>query len=271
MMKRLLVSGIAALATAFLLSPVSAEARDIDDIIKAGVIKIGVHPNGPPRSALDTKGEWSGYDIDIGNEIARMLGVKAEFVATETPQRIPNLLSDVTDISLGALTRTPDRAKVIDYTVPLHTESMATLTTDKYASATSWKDFDKPGMKAVDCRGCRPGEWVKANMKNVELLLVESGADSVRALAQGRADFIVENLDFYGEYMKQYPNVKWRILPDVIQTFYCGIGVKRGNNGLKYWLNVALYDMQVRNFHGQAWEKNFGTPQVAPVVPQPYF
>ena len=44
---------------------------------------------------------------------------------------VPFLVADKIDISLGALTRTAERAKLIEFTVPLHTEVMAVLTTDK--------------------------------------------------------------------------------------------------------------------------------------------
>ena len=57
---------------------------------------------------------------------------------TETPQRVPFLTADRIDISLGALTRTAERAKLIEFTVPLHTEAMAVLTTDK-VPLTKWK------------------------------------------------------------------------------------------------------------------------------------
>src|SRR4029078_10970713 len=117
-----------------------ADARSLDDIIKAGTIRIGVNPNFPPMSSYGTTNEFEGFDIDVGNKIAAALGVKAEFVPTETPQRVPYLVSDTIDISLGALTRTSERAKVIDYTVPLHTEAMAVLTTDK-VTAKTWKEF----------------------------------------------------------------------------------------------------------------------------------
>lgn len=274
MLTRAVLSLVAGLATAVLLTTGPVEARNLDAIIKSGTIKIGVHPNGKPRSSINTKNEWEGYDIDIGDRLATMLGVKAEYIATDPAQRIPNLISERADISLGALTRNPDRMKVIDYSVPLHTESMAVLLADnaKTASIKSWKDLDREDIQLVDCRGCNPAIWVAKNIPKAKMMLVDSGAaDSVRAIAQGRADGTVENIDFYMEYTKLYPNVKWRVLPDVISTAYCGIGVQKGNDSVRHWLNAALFAMQSEDFHNQAWEKHFGTPQVVPVKPQPYW
>ena len=273
-MKSVLSSILAALAAIVLLSPTAADARPLDEIIKSGFMRVGVHPNGPPRSSYNAKGELEGYDVDIADEICEILGVKCEYVPTETPQRIPNLIADRTDIQLGALTRKPSRMAVIDYSVPLHTESMATLTTKEYAEKNNIKshmDLGKAGARVVDCRGCNPGLWAEANIPGIKMLWVDASVDAVRAVAQGRADAIIENLDFYMVFTEKYPDVNWHVLPAIIKTAYCGIGVAKGNDTVRHWLNSALFQLQEENHHEEAWKKWFGSYQVAPVVPQPYW
>jgi len=129
-----------------------SEARSLDEIIEAGEIRIGVNPNFPPMSSYGKTNELEGFDIDIGNKIGDALGVKAVFVPTETAQRVPFLVSDKIDLSLGALTRTVARAKLIDYTVPLHTEAMAALTTDK-VDVDNWMDFNSDKYTLANMRG----------------------------------------------------------------------------------------------------------------------
>src|SRR5687768_14393269 len=65
----------------------AAEARSIDDIIKSGTLRIGVNPNFPPMSSYGQTNQLEGFDIDVGNKLAEILKVKAEFVPTETAQR----------------------------------------------------------------------------------------------------------------------------------------------------------------------------------------
>ena len=108
------LSGLAILATPF----TAAEARSLDEILSEGVVRIGINPNFPNMSARNDAGEWVGFDIDIGTELANGLGVEVEWVPTETAQRVPFLVSDRIDIALGALTRNPERAMLIDFTVP---------------------------------------------------------------------------------------------------------------------------------------------------------
>ena len=103
------------------------QAKSLDDILKDGVVRIGINPNFPPMSSRNSSGEWEGFDIEIGNKLAEALKVKVEWVPTETKDRVPFLVADTIDMSLGALTRNSERAKLIEYTVPLHTEVLAAV------------------------------------------------------------------------------------------------------------------------------------------------
>ena len=120
------IAALAALAGIALAAP-AADAKTLDEILSDGTIRVGINPNFPNMSTRGDDGEWEGFDIDVGNAIAEALGVEVEWVPTETAQRVPFLVSDRIDISLGALTRNAERAKLIDYTVPLHTEVLAVL------------------------------------------------------------------------------------------------------------------------------------------------
>ncbi|MDJ0950439.1 MAG: transporter substrate-binding domain-containing protein [Alphaproteobacteria bacterium] len=259
---------LAALATTLTVS--IAQARSLDDIIKAGTIRIGINPNFPPNSSRGANGEWEGFDIDVGNKIAAALDVKVEWVPTETPQRVPFLVSDQIDISLGALTRSVARAKLIEYTVPLHTEVMAVLTTEK-TPIKDWKELDNSKYTLANMRGNWSVDYLKKQLPKANVELVDTIADTVRLVAQGRADAIVENIDFFMKHTNNYPNVKWKVLPKPIDVGWCGIGVQRGNYALRDALNIVLYNLHKSNFVNESWEKWYGAPMLVKVEPNPYF
>jgi polar amino acid transport system substrate-binding protein len=263
--------GLACLAlVAALAVSVAAQAKSLDDIIKAGVIRIGINPNFPPNSSRGASGDWEGFDIDIGNKIAAALGVKAEWVPTETPQRVPFLVADKIDISLGALTRSAEGAKLIEYSVPLHSEVMAVLTTDK-VTITDWKQLNDPKYTLANMRGNWSVDYLKKELPNAKMELVDTIADTVRLVAQGRADAIVENIDFFMKHTKNYPDIKWKVLPNPIDVGWCAIGVQRGNYPLRDALNIILYSLHSSNFVNETWEKWYGAPMLVKVVPNPYF
>ncbi|MCB1492997.1 MAG: transporter substrate-binding domain-containing protein [Rhodobiaceae bacterium] len=269
MHRRLFIAGALALGLAVAAAP-GAQAKSLDDILSDGVVRIGINPNFPNMSVRNSDGNWEGFDIDIGNQIAEKLGVKVEWVPTETAQRVPFLVSDRIDLSLGALTRNSERAKLIDYTVPLHTEVLAVLATDKIAGDT-WQDFNKEGVTLANMRGNWTVDWIKENMPNTKLELVDTIADTVRLVGQGRADAIVENIDFFMAFTKNYPDVKWRVVTEPIFVGYCGIGIQQGNANLKEVLNIILYDLHSSGAVNAAWEKNYGAPMLRKIEQNPYF
>lgn len=269
MLKRIALSCIALVAV-LAASFTVVQAKSLDDIIKAGVIRIGINPNFPPMSSRGASGDWEGFDIDVGNKIAETLGVKVEWVPTETPQRVPFLVADKIDISLGALTRSSERAKLIEYTVPLHSEVMAVLATDKL-DIKNWKELNDPKYTLANMRGNWSVDYLKKELPNAKMELVDTIADTVRLVAQGRADAIVENIDFFMKHTKNYPDVKWKVLPDPIDVGWCAIGVQRGNYPLRDALNIVLYSLHSSNFVNDTWEKWYGAPMLVKVVPNPYF
>ena len=248
----------------------SASARTLDEIISDGTIRIGVNPNFPPMSSFGLTNQLEGFDIDIGNRIAEAIGVDAEFVTTETAQRVPFLVSNRIDIALGALTRTPERAKLIGYTVPLHSESMGVITTDE-VDISNWRELDTEDITLVNMRGNLSVELLRDRLPNPSVLLVDGNADVIRAIAQGRADALVENVDFFIRFTENYRNVNWRILTDPIYVAYCSIGVGRGNDNLIDFLNILLYDLHSSGVIDELWTLWYGAPMAVPIEPAPYF
>lgn len=266
MLKRTVLAAVAALA----LVATGAQARTLDEILSDGTLRVGINPSFPNMSTRNAAGEWEGFDIEIGKALAAGLGVEVEWVPTQTAQRVPFLISDRIDIALGALTRTAERAKVIDYTVPLHTEVLAVLATDQIEGDT-WQDFNKDGVTLANMRGNWTVGWIEENMPNVELELVDTIADTVRLVAQGRADAIVENIDFFMGFTKNHPDTNWRVVSEPIFVAYCAVGVSQGNDNLTEVLNIILYELHSSGMVNETWEKFYGAPMLRKVEPTPFF
>ncbi len=107
------------LAVAALLGLPAAPARadGLDDILKAGVLKVAVPQDFPPFGSVGPDLKPVGYDIDVANLIAAKLGVKAELVPVASSNRIPYLQTHKVDLVISSLGKNPDREKVIDFTV----------------------------------------------------------------------------------------------------------------------------------------------------------
>jgi polar amino acid transport system substrate-binding protein len=128
------------------------QAKTLDDIIKAGVIRVGINPTLPPIGVYNDKNEIDGFDKEFAEAVAQKLGVKLEIVKVGSPDRIPFVAADKIDFVMGAMTRTSDRAKIIDFTLPVHTEVLGVLTTDKN-TYKDYKAFNRKDITLVQVRG----------------------------------------------------------------------------------------------------------------------
>jgi polar amino acid transport system substrate-binding protein len=244
-----------------------AQVRSLGDIRSSGTIRVGVNPNFPPMSSYGMTNQLEGFDVDIARRIADELGVKLRLVPTAAQHRVTFLSSGRIDLALGALTQTPERAELIDFSIPLHTEAMSVLTTDRLA-ITTWQELNSPEITLVNMRGNLSVELLKERLPDAKTLLVDGNADTIRALAQGRADALVENIDLFMKFTEIYRNVQWRHLDDVLYVANCGIGMAEGNTDLKAYLDGLLLDLHVSGYVNERWEHWFGAPMTVPVDPQ---
>ncbi len=261
-------AGLAAGAAVMASAP--AEARTLDEIIASGTIRVGVNPTLPPLGSFNEKNEIVGFDVDFATEIAKTLGVKLEVVQVGSPDRIPFVASGRIDFVMGAMTRNPERAKVIDFTVPVHTEVFGVLTTEG-KPYTDWKELNSAEVTLIQVRGTTPIKFIEDNLSQAKVTLLDNYPDAVRAIAQGRGDAMVDVVDFVGEHMNKHPDIKWKVVETPVDIYYCGLGVAKNATGVKDWLNVAIYEMHRRGKTDEIWKKWFGIDMIYPVEATPYF
>ena len=107
---------VAALAVALPASPALAGA--LDDIKARGEFTYGLEAQYRPFEFRDENNEIVGYDIDVANEIASRLGVKATPVDTNWAAVIQSLYTGQFDLILGGMTATPERYKRVNFSYP---------------------------------------------------------------------------------------------------------------------------------------------------------
>jgi polar amino acid transport system substrate-binding protein len=250
---------VGAAVVATLAAPVAA-ARSLDEIMASKKLVVGINPTLPPLGVFNAKNEIDGVDVDIARAIAAKMGLTLEIVQVGSPDRIPFVNSGKIDMVMGAMTWTPERAKAIDYTVPVYTEVMGVLTTKK-TDWKDWKELDDPKVRLVQVRGTTPVKFIAEKLPKAQVLLLDNYPDAVRAIAQDRADGMVDVLDFLTEHTKTH-KVEWKTVPTPVDVYFCGIGVAKGNEALRTKLSSVIKELNASGVIDKAWEKWFGAPML---------
>ncbi|MEM9013313.1 MAG: transporter substrate-binding domain-containing protein [Pseudomonadota bacterium] len=105
-----------AFASALALAPgLAAAGETLDRVMSRGSLIMSTDPEYPPQSSLNAENEFIGFDIDVGTEIARRMGVEIEFVTPSWDVITAGNWSGRWDMSVGSMTPTKARAEVLNF------------------------------------------------------------------------------------------------------------------------------------------------------------
>ena len=223
----------AALAIVMLSLGLTAQADTLDDIKKAGKIRVAIDTAIPPFGMTDDKLQPTGSDVDVARLLAKDLGVELEIVTTTGPTRIPMLQTNKTDIVVSTLSITPDRAKVIDFTTP-YADHPSVVGGLKSLAIKDLSDLD--GKKVAVVRGTTQDTDLTQKAKGAQLVRYEDDATMALAVASGQVDILATARSLLPAISKKNPA---RTLEPKItmQTNYLAIGVRKEEPKLLAWLN----------------------------------
>jgi len=89
-------------------------------VTSSGKLVVSTDPAYPPQSQQKPDGTFEGFDIDVATEIAKRLGVSVEFQTPDWSAITAGGWGGRWDISVGSMTITPERSKVLDFSNPYY-------------------------------------------------------------------------------------------------------------------------------------------------------
>ena len=98
----------------------SAAHNLLDEVKRRGVLVIATDPNYKPQSFREPDGDWVGFDVDVGREVAKRLGVKPQFEASAFDQVTAGSWGGRWDVHVGSMSITDARTHVLWFTEPYY-------------------------------------------------------------------------------------------------------------------------------------------------------
>ncbi len=122
-MKANLVKYTIILIPIFLIGILQIYAQEEAGNLKSKTIKIGIKES-KPFVIKNEDGSWSGISIELWNNIAEELQIQSEFEELDLKGLIDGLVKRKIDIAVAALTITPEREELVDFTHPFFTSGL---------------------------------------------------------------------------------------------------------------------------------------------------
>ena len=161
-------------------------------IKEEGKIVIGTNSGYPPYEFYDTrdgKKELVGYDIDLGEAIAKELGVELEWQDIDFDALIPSLQSAKFDIILAGMVNTEERRKSIDFSDDYY--NTQTVMVFKEDQKGKLNDATKLSGKKIAAQTGTTQEEALKEVEGVEIVSLPGVSDTTAALISGKVDGLV--------------------------------------------------------------------------------
>ncbi|WP_246541193.1 cysteine ABC transporter substrate-binding protein [Peptoniphilus ovalis] len=225
--------------------------RTLDEIKESGKIVVGVFSDKNPFGYVDENGKYQGYDIWLGDRLAKDLGVEVEYVSTEAANRAKFLETGKVDLILANFTVTDERKEVVDFALPYMKVALGVVSPDK---ALIKDPEELKGKTLIVAKGTTADTYFTKNYPDVKLQKYDQYTEAYNALLDGRGDaFSTDNTEVLAWAIKNPGfTVGIESLGD-IDTI--APAVSKGNETLLNWLNEEIKSLGKENFFHEGYEK----------------
>lgn len=240
----LIASGLTVIAT--------AEAADIKtpaNVAAAGKIVYCSDLSAPPLEFFDENSQAMGFDVDLGTEIAKRLGVKAEWLNTPFSGIVPALLAKNCDAVLSQLFDKPARREVVDFVDYMYSSQSLLVPKGNPKNIKSLDDLS--GLKIAIENGTtmqslideQNKKFAAAGKAPAEVVVFPKDSDARQALQIGQVAVYGTTLETAGYFLEKAGPV-FDIGGEPFAQILAGIAIRKDDGELKAAIQSAFDSMK---------------------------
>ncbi len=234
------------LATAMIIGTISGASAE--------KLRVGMECTYAPFNYKTADGDLAGYDVDVADGVARIIGAELEFVCQEWDGMIPALLANKFDLIIASMSITEKRMKKIDFSGP-YRFSTGRILGSKSKKMNLFDDAGNPipenfkGLRVGLERATTYSSWFKDILPGANVVLYDGSEPLYLDLQNGRVDLIMTNpMKAFLKFLSKENGAGFEFKgPTVDEVKYFGIGVgigmRQGEKELKGRLNEALKEL----------------------------
>jgi len=234
------------LATAMIIGTISGASAE--------KLRVGMECTYAPFNYKTADGDLAGYDVDVADGVARIIGAELEFICQEWDGMIPALLANKFDLIIASMSITEKRMKKIDFSGP-YRFSTGRILGSKSKKMNLFDDAGNPipenfkGLRVGLERATTYSSWFKDILPGANVVLYDGSEPLYLDLQNGRVDLIMTNpMKAFLKFLSKENGAGFEFKgPTVDEVKYFGIGVgigmRQGEEELKGRLNEALKEL----------------------------
>ena len=242
----------------------------LDQIRKAGVVKVGSRVDNPPHSFYDAGGAWVGFDIDIATAVAKRLGVRLELVKVDELTRISYLQNGKIDLAVASISKTRKRGAQVDFSQTYFYSTQTFLV--RKGQIAAYRDL--VGKKVGADRGSSAignwNGWLTRNGFPADNAIEQFGDKhaALAAVKQGAIAGWTEDYEVLASYAKGDPDLAVLDVPGGTGVKLDGVAMHKNDSPLRNAVDAALQDIAATGEYDTIYTRWFGPGSTATVPRQ---
>jgi ABC-type amino acid transport substrate-binding protein len=205
---------------------------------------VGTSADYEPFEYIDEDGNYTGFDIELMEEIADRMGVELEWQDIAFDGLIGSLQNDKIDAIIAAMSATEEREEQVDFTDPYFISGDAVLVAE--GSNLDLQDKNDIAGHTVGVQtGTIQESWIDENL-DADVSRYERAEQAIMDLKSGRIEMVAMDLSAANSFVEQGG------IEVALETDFSGehmaIAVKEGNTELKEEFDAVIDELQMEGF-----------------------
>jgi len=225
-------------------------------LAEAGSIRIGTKFDQPGLGNINLEtDEPEGFDVEIGKIIAGKLGIdpdEIEWVETVSANRESFIANARVDLVIATYTINDKRKEQIDFAGPYYVAGQDLLVAKDDESITGPDTL--AGKRVCAATGSTPIQNIRTNYPDAEAVEFDTYTECVDQLEAGQIDAVsTDDIILAGYAADPKYEGKFKVVGKPFSQEPYGIGLKKGDNDFRTFLNDTLEEI----YEDGTWEKAF--------------
>jgi His/Glu/Gln/Arg/opine family amino acid ABC transporter permease subunit len=225
----------------------------LERVRRSGTLRIGTDASYPPLEYVEG-GQATGFDVDLGNALARELGVRAEYLNASFDGIFPALANGSFDAVISSVTITPERSASMLFTDPYYESGQRIAVRRGTAGIATLEDLSG---KRVGVQINTTAQYDLEKREGIALTRYNTIDLALLDLQNGRIEAIVGDAPVL-QYMILRSFRDLELVGPRFTDEKFGIALARSSDDLRRALNAALWRVQQSGEYDRLREKWFG-------------
>lgn len=220
-------------------------------LVKEGYLTIGTEAEFAPFEVRLENGSFYGFDIALGEAIAKELGLKVDYIDTDFAGIILSLNSGKFDIAMSSMTITEERKKSINFSDPYFDTGLSLAV----PTNSPVQKLDDLNGKIVGVQLGTTGDLYASSLKNVkEVKRYPHAPDAFLDMKNGKVDAVINDDVVSKPIVAKDPN-SFKIISGLLTIEQYGIAVPKDNEALLQKINAALKKIKENGTYDQIYDQ----------------